>query len=383
MTADGIAGLHRVDTRRRTKGTEASADGPGDGSSRGDGTGSDIDLLAAYGRHRLLGWEIAGEASPSTDWFARLERWHRPLLAGGAAAEGAVRQLNDLGTRHGAWVAVGAWKVLLEFSTTGEPAIVGHPALVACVRAYDEFGVTNLAVYIPPVEMPAYEELTGHRPPMDGFFGAPVFTTSAGPKKADFLNAAARAAESRSPVRLRHATGVEPRGLDDIDMVVLWDFARLVLLGPLLVNVERRNEQAILARLREAVGGTDHGLVAAHLRARLASDPDPAWFAAGAARFCEEYLDVSQTNSADHLAILDEGLAFLVRFGLDDGNLSPSCLSPAEVTRLDRLPRSAHVTAQWTAKRRAMVFSRMSAKLTANCLQPGARGVSGYGRSRE
>lgn len=298
----------------------------------------DLDLIADFGRHQFLGWEAAGELGPFTDWFGRTEIWHKPLLAGPPTMDNAVAQLNDLASRHGGWVAIGAWKLLLDYCPNADLAVQkGGPALIACVRAYDDFGITNLAIHLPRIEMPAYQAQFGQWAPRDGFLGPPVFSTPDGPQKADYLRSAARAAAARNPRRLPFVAGVAPSGLAALGTNALWDYARLVVMGPDLVPAELRDEGAILAGVRSAANGTDHRLVLQWLRETLEKDENANWDAVGAARFCEEYLHERLTRSPDHVVLLDLGLEFMRRVRLIPGNVSISCLSETEVSRLRML----------------------------------------------
>lgn len=68
----------------------------------------------------------------------------------------------------------------------------------------------------------------------------------------------------------------------------------------------------------------------------IETNPDPAWSAVGAARFCEEYLNASLTGSEHHRSLLDAGLEFLVREHMLQTSIDPACLSPAEVEGLCR-----------------------------------------------
>lgn len=299
----------------------------------------DVGFLTRYGRYQFLGWEAAGEAVPIDDWYERLTRWFEPLMAGSVARQQIIARLNDLATTHGGWVAIGAWKVMLDFSS--DLVRDGRAALVACLRAYHDFGVTNLAVHIPPVELGVWREVFDFPPPHNGFFTPPVFSTPHGPQKADYLKAAAAAAASRYPERLDQVPGVAPV-LPSVPAAErqlaysLWDFGQLLLIGAHVVQEERRHEPAILARARRWAQNTDHGLVLERLVAIVQANPDPAWTAVGAARFCEDYLDASLTGSEGHQALLDAGLDFLVRQHLLQTSIDPTCLSPAEVEGLRR-----------------------------------------------
>jgi hypothetical protein len=116
----------------------------------------------------------------------------------------------------------------------------------------------------------------------------------------------------------------------------LWDFGQLLLLGVHVMQEERRYEPAILARARSWAAGADHRLVLDRLVEIVEANPDPAWTAVGAARFCEEYLAASLTGSEAHRFLLDAGLEFLVRQSLLQTSIDPGCLSPAEVQGLRR-----------------------------------------------
>ena len=102
----------------------------------------------------------------------------------------------------------------------------------------------------------------------------------------------------------------------------------------MLVPAEVRHEHSILAQPISVADGFDHTQVLAKERQRVEEDPNAAWTAVGAARFCEDYLDVSLTNTPDHLYLLDAGLSFMRRQGLLNGNVSLECLSRAERVRL-------------------------------------------------
>jgi hypothetical protein len=330
MTADNTAGFTRLLRRRHG----LPVPGPGDPPIPTD----DVAFLTRYGRYRFLGWEAAGETGPIDDWYSHLMRWFEPLMAGPPGYQETVTRLNNVATIHGGWVAIGAWKVMLEFSS--DLAGDGRDALVACLRAYHDFGVTNLALHIPPVELTVWCEIFDFPPPNDGFFTPPVFSTPYGPKKADYLKAAATAAATRYPQRLDHVPGVPPAAsspdgvLEKQLAYSLWDFGQLLLLGAHVMREERRYEPAILARARSWAEGTNHRLVLDRLVEMVEANPDPAWGAVGAARFCEEYLDASLTGSEAHRFLLEAGLGFLVRQNLLQTSIDPACLSPAEVEGL-------------------------------------------------
>jgi hypothetical protein len=215
-------------------------------------------------------------------------------------------------------------------------AAAGHDSLVACLRAYDAFGITNLSVHMPPVELSAYAELFDRHPPMDGFFWPAVFSTPHGPQKTDYLGAAAAVAARRRPERFAHRPGVAPSPLAKVQFHGLWDYGRILLLAPLLMDEEARHEPAIVHRVQQVADGADHELVLRAVVERVESDPDPAWTAVGGARFCEERLDPSLTGSDGHQRLLVAGLDFLERQGLLTSSISPACLSPAEVEGLER-----------------------------------------------
>jgi hypothetical protein len=333
MTVDNTAAFTRALRRRQG----LAVPGPDHPSIPAD----DVAFLTRYGRYRFLGWEAAGEPGP-IDWYPHLMRWFEPLMAGPPARDRVVSHLNRLAGTHGGWVAVGAWKVLLEFSP--DLADEGHEALASCLRAYRAFGVTNLASYIPPVELTIWWKLFDGVPPNDGFFRPPVFSTSDGPQRVDYLRAAAAVAASRRPRRLQHVPGVPPGPIEagDTNLVhSMWDFGQLVLIGAHVMNEERRYERAVLARSHEWAHGVDHTLVLDHLVETVGVDDDPAWSAVGSARFCEEYLDVSLTSSEAHRSLLEAGLDFLERQNLLRSSIATACLSSAELEGLRR--RGHHV----------------------------------------
>lgn len=296
--------------------------------------------LAEFGRWKLLGSDLSGEPEDFSYWYDRLTFWLEPLLAGGPAADRATQLLNDLATEYGGWTAIGAWKVLMEFGSDGldQLAEVGEPALAACVRAYDGFGITNLAIHVSVPEATAFADVLGRPAPMDGFFGPPVFTTTEGPQKSFFLDAAADLARQRSPARLVHAPGVEPDDLGGLSMDRLFDLGRLLLMGPLLVAPEASYEPALVAPYRRVADGVDHVQVQAQLRQAceglIGPSMHPRWAAVGAARFVEDYLTVSLTASTDHLALIDLGLDFLAETRVLDGNCSAESFSETERQRL-------------------------------------------------
>jgi hypothetical protein len=327
MTADGTAGFTQV--LRAHWGLPTPSPG-----ERRDIPSDDAGLLARFGRYRLLGWEPAGEPGPIDDWFERLARWHQPLIAGPPALDSTVDRLNALATAHGGWVAIGAWKLLLDYDSA--LATAGRDTLAACLRAYDAFGITNLSVHMPPVELSAYVELFDRPPPMDGFFWPAVFSTPHGPQKSHYIDAAAAVAAGRRPQRFAHRPGVAPTQLSKAHFYSLWDYGRILLLGPLLMDEEARHEPAIIHRVRRVADGADHELVLRAIVEHVESDPDPAWTAVGGARFCEERLDPSLTGSDGHQRLLAAGLDFLERQGLLASSVSPECLSPAEVKGLEQ-----------------------------------------------
>jgi hypothetical protein len=225
-----------------------------------------VGFLTCYGRCRFLGWEATGGPGPIDGWYERLRPWFEPLMAGPPGHQQTVTRLNGLATTHGGWVAIGAWKVMLEFSS--DLMDEGRDALVAC----HDVGVTNLAIHMPPVEAGVWRRIFDFPPPHDGFFTPPVFSTPNGPQKTDYFKAAATAAVTRCPERLDHAPGVAPvetppspstsaatstsavtstaAAFERSLAYSLWDFGQLLLIGAHVVQEERRYEPAILAQAR-------------------------------------------------------------------------------------------------------------------------------------
>jgi len=94
----------------------------------------DRQLIIDFGRHQFLGWEAAGESGAFEDWYGRTAVWHEQLMHGPPGRDRAIDQLNQLATNHGGWVAIDAWKLILEFSTGDAAVSQGALALDACVQ---------------------------------------------------------------------------------------------------------------------------------------------------------------------------------------------------------------------------------------------------------
>lgn len=120
----------------------------------------------------------------------------------------------------------------------------------------------------------------------------------------------------------------------------LWDFGRLVLEGPLLVNADVRDEPAMLVPVIAIARSADHALLAEALVAEYAGTADDqfrAWRMAGAGRFIKDYLAPELTATPAHIALIDAGLTQLRDHGMLGVVVCPEVLSAIEARRLEAL----------------------------------------------
>lgn len=277
------------------------------------------EAVADFGRHSFLKSasevDMSKYAGPMGVAYSGALDIIRPLFdalylsEGADSARSVVAELT-IHSRAGVWEAFGAWKFCDEFLDT-------RPELwtdleTAGVLALDQMQVSNLGFQLGMRQANAYVRVTGKQPPNDGFFGPPVFKSSYGPSLDYYVAAAEKANRARRPMRIQEAPGVQPSIPADA-INGLWDFAQLVFCGPAVIGQNRDSEADILSVVVEAAYGVDHEQFARQLlEAVREKDPQgPGWFALGAARLIEDYLDPRVAGTAAHLELLRVGFTWL------------------------------------------------------------------------
>ena len=291
------------------------------------------DDLANWGRRQLLG-EMSG-IDPMTAYGLIEPLSMETYMQGGKGVAGVVEELRRH-VGHGEWEAVGAWKFARDF--LGEPADADE-FIDAGLLAVDHMRITNLAIHLAPIDLPRYEELTGHAPPNDGFFGPPVFDSDFGPSRQFYFDSALAAAASRRIVRLPSSAGVQPGSLDGVASS-MWDLGLLIFRGPLVVNQDSSFEPNVVRSAAKAATNVDHGIFARSLAECLNPKDQYVgsyWGFLGAGRFVEDYLDESLGGSPAHVELVDGGLNGLTSAGLLGLAVSVDVLSPLERDRLSIL----------------------------------------------
>lgn len=260
--------------------------------------------LARYGRFELLGAELSGiDRSGAWALLEPLRDWLYSNLEDMSRGTTEIRRHAKVGE----WEAVGAWKCAVNMVPDKDlEANMADAAMIALAR----MRITNLAIHLGPAYIRRFEELTGERPPNDGFFGPPVFDSHFGPTRQYYVDQAVAAAAARTPRRIPSTSGVQPGQLVDAARC-LWDFGMLVLRGPALVGQDVRFEPSTVHPAVEAATGVDHALFCEQLHDVLveqAREGFNGWAFMGAARFLEDYLEPELTGSPVHAKLVDAGL---------------------------------------------------------------------------
>jgi hypothetical protein len=291
------------------------------------------DDLASWGRQQLLG-EVSGVDSATT--YSLIEPLSMEVyMPDGKGAWGVIEELK----RHvlsGEWAAVGAWKFARDFLAD----VPGADGLIdAGLLAVDRMRITNLAIHLAPIDRPRYEELTGHAPPNDGFFGPPVFDSNFGPTRHLYFESAVAAAAARRITRLSSNPGIPPATSDGVANA-MWDLGMLIFRGPLVVSLDGRFEPAVVRPAATIARDADHAIFAESLLEWLephASFAGSFWGYLGAGRFVEDYLDEGLRGSPAHLQLVDRGIQGLASSGLIGIAIAPGIMSPLEQERLNIL----------------------------------------------
>lgn len=292
--------------------------------------------IARYGRVQILGYELSGEPGPLAA-FDTLEPLRSALFGSETDTHAAVGELHRHASQ-GPWEAVGAWKFAADFVMDADTV---RSLTDAGLLALDRMQITNLAIHLNGGDSDRYQELTGHPPANDGFFGPPVFDSPFGPTREFYFDRARTNAAARDPTRLSSASGVIPGPLP-APSSWFWDFGMLILRGPLLVGPDCRFEASLVHAAAAAAKDVDHALFADGIRAAInaeRNDRFTGWTWIGAARFVEDYLDPALTAGPTHIALIDGGLAELE--AMVGRSFPAETLSFVEFQRLDAA-RSAH-----------------------------------------
>ena len=297
--------------------------------------------LANFGRFEFLGEEGSGlsreQAVPEYLRQTGVDAMIASMVNNDPSQRNAV--IAEL-LRHGEvgeWEKVGAWKFVREFLDDDKEAI--QPVIDAGLLALSRMRVTNLSVHLAPIDSPRYTELTGERPPNDGFFGPPVFDSNFGPTRQYYFDHAISTAAARRIARLPSDAGIEPGPLDNA-VRAMWDFGLLIYRGPLVVNPDIRFEPNVVRPAVTAASGVDHGLFTDRL-ADAALDTSGhthgVWTSLGGTRFVEEYLDPTATDSPGYSRLLDSGINLLLSSGFLGVGMSPELLTARQRERLNEL----------------------------------------------
>lgn len=266
--------------------------------------------LADFGRTQVLRGNVA-EAWAGLSVFAL--DYVRPLfdsLYGGPPTRDPLPELRQHAS-NGGWTAVGAWQFCIEFVDDRRDEWSDLEELG--IRTLSGMGLANASVTLGMSQLERWSEILGQRPPYNGFFGPPTFTTEAGPSLDFYRDHARRWAANRRPQRIPPLAGRPPHNDAGSRGEGMWDFARLVLCGPLVVGEHNSDEASMLRDAGDAAYLADHVQIAAQLleAAREDAARGAAWVALGAARFCEEYLDDALTGSPIHRELLTIGHEWL------------------------------------------------------------------------
>jgi len=296
------------------------------------------DALASFGRFEVLGATVSGV--DNSDAFSLVEPLLRPIFADPAGGQSLVAEELRRHASVGDWEAIGAWKVVREFlEDSSEYSDLIDMGLLTIAKMQ----MTNLAIHLAPIDRPRYEELTGGPPENDGFWGPPVFASDYGPSHQYYLDNAVNSASARVVNRLPNKPGVDSPEVDDAAKC-LWDFAQLILRGPLVVNPDIRFEPAVVRPAVQVATDTDHKQFIHRIADYLNSDEGKLlhpWAYMGASRFLEEYLDPILTDSVIHAQLVDAGLHGLLEIQALDVTVPVQVLTPFERDRLRRICESA------------------------------------------
>jgi len=292
------------------------------------------DALAEYGRVRFLGRVYPG----AHDSWSLVSPLAMPALK---PADGAGRGLivSEL-KRHAAkgdWEKIGAWKLVRDmFSEDGSQ----DPDLLQLIDGglvtVNRMRVTNLGIHLSTSDHIRYMELFGERPPVDGFFGPPVFDSDFGPTRQYYFDSALNAAAARRINRVPSQSGVTP-GTPEEAVKRMWDFGQLVYRGPLVVSSDSSFEPSVVKAAVDAATGVDHQMFA-DLLVEAALNRDArhygSWTSIGSARFIEDYLDPQVAESPSCLRAIDDGLTQLHTQGYIGLLFTPELLTPRQRARL-------------------------------------------------
>ncbi len=293
--------------------------------------------LAEFGRYEFLGAEASGVSNAYSLVSALVSRSY-PV--GGPGYREVVAELRRH-AQQGEWEKVGAWKYVRNFMSDGEDVA---DLIDGGLLAISRMRVTNLAIHIAPIDLPRYVELTGGRPPNDGFFGPPVFASNFGPSRQYYFDHAVAIATGRRIIRLVSVPGVPPGDVDDA-AGAMWDFGMLICRGPLVVNPAISFEPNVVRPAVEAAHGVDHPLFADALAGAVLTEAPPGimWRGIGAARFIEDYLHPAAMATAGYARLLDAGLLALLEMHVLGVAMTPAVLTARQRQRLSELAASQHI----------------------------------------
>lgn len=290
------------------------------------------DDLAAFGKAEFLGFEAMGYAnrSQSLDLMEPYNRDYRVITDVDFATQVSLEVLKN--ASKGPWEAVGAWKFATEHTVAED---FQREATDLGMLALAKMRVTNLAIHLGPKYFERYRSLTGGPVPDDGFFGPPVFDSNYGPTKHYYWDAAVAAAAARRPRRIECSPGIQPPIVDDAG-IGLWDFAMLVLRGPLNVAPDQKSEKVSLLSIVAAAESTDHELLMTDVMSQLRRREVGflGWSYFGGGRFIEDYLDPNLMGTSLHEEFVSIGLQQLSENGMFEASVSLETLSEYERSRL-------------------------------------------------
>jgi hypothetical protein len=146
--------------------------------SRGPRDRVEPGAVADFGRVWLLKEESG--LDPMTALEA-LDPIRKPIYHEPDGTRLAAEELRRHAAR-GEWEAIGAWQFADDFVDDEE---LKRELTDLALLTLAKMQITNLAIHIPYGALPRYEELTGGRPPHDGFFGPPAFDSHFGPSRAE------------------------------------------------------------------------------------------------------------------------------------------------------------------------------------------------------
>jgi hypothetical protein len=282
--------------------------------------------LADFGRFELLKEQSGIDPSAA---FALISPLNESIYTSRPEDRAAVIAELHRHAESGEWEKVGAWKYVREM-LTDEPDT--RSLIDGGLLAVDRMRVTNLAIHMAPIDLPRYEELVGHPPNNDGFFGPPVFDSKFGPSRQYYFDDAIAHAACRRVARIPSSPGVEPGPVEEAARK-MWDFGLLVHRGPLVVSPDISFEPNVVRPAIAAATGVDHERFAELVVEELldkSSHICGVWSTLGAARFFEEYLDPSVAGGPAHTRVLDEGVTLAFESGLINVAFPVNVLTPLQ-----------------------------------------------------